>query len=482
MKNFLEGVYSALVTPFDKNENFNEEAFKALVSSVIDKLDGIVVCGTTGEFEYLSFEERIRIFELARNEVKNKPVIAGTGASSTKQVLELSKAAEKLGLDAQLVVAPYFIKPSDKGLYEHYSQLARACKLPLIIYNIPQTTGYYISRRVIEDLAELDNIIGVKDSSGNLTYTLELLEKVNNKIPILVGHDEVVLPALASGCKGMILGSAQVLPELWQELYKAIQSSNLRKAQELQLKAQKLTRIFCRYGGAVPIKYALRLLGLQVGRTRAPLKEGGVILHEDREEIRLELEKLGKLSSELETIVQPQLSLPERFEELGIKSEWIENFKLHLGTASIGSGMARVAVDVIVGRKDTPLATVFASELTYQRKGYEALPAILEPNLSVKPSTLIIPAIELKNLRQANIIYGPCQSALAKAVIDNVEKGIIPSSELDNYLILAKVFVQPNALDRKILYKNFYQASSKAIKEAFEKARKLIDNEKIRMA
>ncbi|MEW6069153.1 MAG: 4-hydroxy-tetrahydrodipicolinate synthase [Candidatus Thermoplasmatota archaeon] len=470
-KKFLpEGIYAALVTPFDKNEEVNEQAFRELIRAVINNLDGIVVCGTTGEFEYLSFEERKKIYEIARDEVKDraKKVVAGAGAPSTRQVIELTKYAQDIGMDACLIVAPYFIKPSDKGLYEHFYHISRAVELPIIMYNIPQSSGYYISRRVVEDLAELDNIVALKDSSGNLTYTLEILEKVKDKINVLVGHDEVVLPALASGCSGAILGSAQVFPEIWQELYKAVKAGNLELAQELQLKIQKLARIFCRYGGAVPIKYALRALGLNVGRARMPLKEGGVILHEDREEIKLELEKIGMLKVEELIVEEEKIPLNERFKELGLSSEIIQNYKLLAGSATVGTGRERVIVDILAGRKNSPLAKAFAKQLTYLRKGYEALPAILEPNLSVKPSTLIIPVVELKNLRQANIIYGPGQSGIAKAVIDSVESGIIEQAEIDDYLILAKVFVQPNALDRKILYWNFYQAAKEAIERAFK--------------
>lgn len=468
----LQGVYAALITPFDKNEEINEPAFRELIRAVIDNLDGIVVCGTTGEFEYLSFEERKRIYEIARDEVKdrNKKVIAGTGAPSTRQVIELTNYARDLDMDACLVVAPYFIKPSDKGLYEHFFQLSKAVEMPIIMYNIPQCTGYYISRRVIEDLAELDNIVALKDSSGNLTYTLEVLEKVSSKIDILIGHDEVVLPALASGCKGAILGSAQVFPEIWQKLYRAVKDGNLNSAQELQLKVQKLSRIFCRYGGPVPIKYALRLLGLNVGKARAPLKEGGVILHEDREEIKLELEKIGKLKASEEFTELEIKPLEEKFAELGISAETIQNSKLLVGSGQAGIGMERIEVALLVGRKDKhkTLAGAFAKQFTYLRKGYEALPAILEPNLSVKPATIIIPAVELKNLRQANIIYGPGQSGIAKAVIDSVERGVIPKTEIDNTIIVAKVFVHPNALDRRILYDNFYQATKQAVENAFK--------------
>lgn len=465
----LEGVFPALVTPFKKNEDIDEEALKNLINSIIDHVDGFVPCGTTGEFPYLSFEERKKIYDIVIDEVNGKkPIIAGTGANSARHTIELTRYAKDAGADACLVVNPYFLHPSDKGVHQFFWKVANSCDVPIIMYNIPMTTDSYIPRRVIEDLANIDNIVGLKDSSGNLTYTLEILEKVRDKIDVVIGHDEVVLPALASGCSGMILASAQVFPDIWQRVYKAVKENDLKTARELQMSVQKLSRIFCRHGGPVPVKAALRMMGIKCGKARAPLKEGGVLIHEDREEIRLELEKIGKIKPK-EFDVKPSIEpIENSFEDIGLNKDKIQDSQLAIARVTAGEGREMVQIDLVAGRKTSALGQAFATQLTHPRHGYEALTTILEPNLTVRPSSLIIPAVELKNLRQANMIYGPTQSAVAKAIVDNIEQGIIPRDAVDDYLMVLKIFVHPSALDRQLLYENNYRAVNQAIKIVFQ--------------
>jgi 4-hydroxy-tetrahydrodipicolinate synthase len=461
----LKGVFPALITPFKKDESIDEEAFRALIQHVLPHVNGIVPCGTTGEFVYLDMEEKKKVLDIAIDEMKGqKYVIAGTGACSTKHAIELSKYAKDAGASASLVVSPYYLNPTDKGQYEHYFQVARQTDFPIIMYNIPQCTGAFLPRRVIEDLARIDNIVGLKDSSGNLPYTMEVMEKVDNKINVVIGHDEVVLPALAGGCQGMILASAQVFPDIWQKVFAAVKEGDLKKARESQRKIQKLARIFVRYGGAVPVKAALRMMGLSVGRARKPLMEGGVILHEDREEIRLELEMIGKIPAATSEIPVLKTPLESRFEDLGLSKEEIESANLKIASASSGEGNEEVHVDLIMGKKDSPLGLAFATQLTHPRHGHEALTTILEPNLTVRPSTLIVPALELKNLRQANMIYGPTQSAVAKAIVDNIEKGLITEEMVKDFVIIIKVHVPPNAIDRQKLYDNNYKVADSALK------------------
>ncbi|UCE72929.1 MAG: 4-hydroxy-tetrahydrodipicolinate synthase [Methanomassiliicoccales archaeon] len=465
----LEGVFPALVTPFKKDETIDEEAFTALIQHVMPHVDGIVPCGTTGEFVYLDLKERKRLIDLAIDEMKNgKYVIAGTGACATKHAIELSKYAKDAGANASLVVSPYYLNPTDNGHYEHFFQIAAKTDFPIIMYNIPQCTGSYLPRRVIEDLAQIDNIVGLKDSSGNLTFTLEVLEKVGDKIDVVIGHDEVVLPALSAGCKGMILASAQVFPDIWQELFKAVKDGNLKEAQKVQMKVQKLARIFCRYGGAVPVKAALRMMGLKMGRTRKPLREGGVIIHEDREEIRVELEKLVKIQPAQFEFTVPDVPITSRFEDIGMSEEDIQHAELLYGTAQAGEDSEQVHVDLVCGKKNGLLGKAFALQLTHPRHGHEALTTILEPNLTVRPSTLIVPAIKLKNLRQANMIFGPTQSAVAKVIVDNIQKGTITKEMTRTHVMILKIFVPPNALNRQKLYENNYQAVDSALNAALK--------------
>jgi len=373
-------------------------------------------------------------------------------------------------------VTPYFLHPSDKGIYQHFYELAGAVDIPILLYNIPQVVGAYLPRTVVEDLADIDNIVGLKDSSGNLTYTMEVLEMVQGRIDVFIGHDEVVLPALAGGCSGMILASANVFPEVWQRVLQAVREGDLATARKLQMRVQKLARIFCRHGGGVAVKAALNMMGVKVGRPRRPLKPtGGALLHETRAEIRMELEKLGKIevssfetsASSVEPFRVPSGAPEERFGDLDLSAEVIRAAGLRLGSGSAGEGTEQVQLDLVAGPKTGPLGDAYAYQLTYPLHRREALTTILEPNLTVRPPTLILPALEQKNLRQANMIYGPTQSAVAKAIVDALEQGVIPVAAMDEEVMIVLATVDPKALDRHALYHSVYRAMGEAIKRAF---------------
>ena len=463
-----KGVYTALVTPFTKSNEVNEKVLRELINFLIEKgVSGLVPVGTTGEFVYLSEEERKKVVEIVVDEVNGRvPVIAGTGASSTLDAIKFTKQAEDIGADAVLVVAPYYLRGADKGDYQHFYELANSTSLPIILYNIPQCTGGFLRREVVEDLADLENIVGIKDSSGSLPYLMELLEKVGDRINVLVGYDEVVLPAIASGAKGMILASANVIPDKWVKVYEAVARGDLETARRIQMSIQKLLRIFCRCGGHVAVKEALKMMGFDVGKPRRPLVKGGILSPEVREEIRLELEKLGILQpkfSMAETISRP---LQERFRDLDIGVETIVREKLKIGEGVAGQGAASVQIDLLAGPKSS-LGDAWLRGLVNATPGHEAVSAIVEPNLMVKPITLVMPAVEVRNLRQASILFGPIQLAIGKAVLDAVEKNIIPRELVEVYALITKVIVNPDASDRRILYINAYRAASDAIKQAF---------------
>jgi len=464
-----KGVYTALVTPYTKNNEVNEKVLRELINFLIEKgVSGLVPVGTTGEFVYLSEEERKRIIEIVVDEVNGRvPVIAGTGASSTLSALRLTKYAEDVGADAVLVVAPYYLRAADKGDFQHFYELANSTSLPIILYNIPQCTGGILRREVVEDLAELENIVGIKDSSGNMPYLMELLEKVGDRISVLVGYDEVVLPALASGARGMILASANIIPDIWVKLYEAVTRGDLETARSIQMSIQKLVRIFCRHGGNVAVKEALKMMNFDVGKSRRPLVKGGILSPEVREELRLELEKLGILQSKFSAVETPSKSLQERFEDLNIKTETIMREKLKVGEGSAGQGVTFVRIDLLAGPKDGPVGEAWLRGLINAAPGHEAVSVVVEPNLMVKPITLEIPGIEVKNLRQSSILFGPIQSAIGKAVLDAVENNIIPKELVETYALITKVSVNPEASDRRVLYINAYRATSNAIKQAF---------------
>jgi 4-hydroxy-tetrahydrodipicolinate synthase len=466
---WMKGVYPALVTPFlRQNEALDEAAFRRLIRHCLPQVNGLVTSGTTGEFNTLTREEQRRLLEIALEEAAGKPVIAGCGASGTAEAIALAEDARAAGATAILVVTPFFLHPSDKGVYQHFYDIATTVSIPLILYNIPQVVDRYLPREVVEDLADLPNVVGLKDSSGNLTYTMELLEYVGDRIDILVGHDEVVLPALAGGASGVILASAQVYPEVWQAVIQFLKEGNLAAARKAQRQVQKLSRIFCRHGGGVAVKAALGMMGLDVGVPRRPLKAvGGALLHETKAEIELELERIGKIEAPASLFTYPDGDLADRFGDLGITSEAIGRYALRIGTGTAGDDLNKVQIDLIAGPKNTPLGDSYALELTYPKHGREALTTILEPALTVRPPTLILPTLPQRNLRQANMIYGPLQLAVARAVADALEARVIRRESAEHEIMVALVTVHPKALDRHDLYLAGYAAARQAMRQAF---------------
>ena len=466
---WLKGVFPALVTPFVlKTEEVDEAAYRRLIRHVLPHVDGLVTSGTTGEFPYLTREEQKRLVAIGVEEAQGKPVIAGCGAPSTQEALTLARDAQEAGASAVLVVTPYFLHPSDKGIYQHFYDIATAIEVPLILYNIPQVMDAYLPRTVIEDLADIPNIVGLKDSSGNLTYTLEVLEYAGDRLDVFIGCDEVVLPALAGGVSGVILASAQVYPEVWQEVISLVGLGRLDEARALQRRVQKLSRIFCRHGGGVAVKAALKMMGLDMGVPRKPLKAvGGGLIHETRAEIRLELERLGKVPADEADFAYPDGPLDSRFADLEITPETIAAHHLRVGSGLAGEGLNKVQIDLIAGGKESPLGDAYALQLTYPLHGREALTAILEPALTVRPATLILPTLPQKNLRQANMIYGPTQLAVARAVVDGLEAGRIPEAAVEDEVLIVLATVHPRALDRHALYLAVYEAASQALAQAF---------------
>jgi 4-hydroxy-tetrahydrodipicolinate synthase len=469
---WMKGVYPALVTPFVRdNEALDEVAFRRLIRHCLPHVDGVVTSGTTGEFSYLTREEQRRLLEIALEEAQGKPVIAGCGASGTAEAIALAADAKAVGATAVLVVTPYFLHPSDKGVYQHFHDIATIVDIPLILYNIPQVVDRYLSREVVEDLADLPTVVGLKDSSGNLTYTMELLEYVGDRIDILVGHDEVVLPALAGGVSGMILASAQVYPEVWQAVVQFVAEGNLRAARRAQREVQKLSRIFCRHGGGVAVKAALGLMGLDMGAPRRPLKAvGGALLHETRAEIELELERIGKIESPEMPFRYPDGDLAQRFGDLELTAATISQFGLKLGTGTAGEGLNKVQIDLVAGPKTTPLGDSYALQLTYPQHSREALTSILEPGLTVRPATLTLPTLPQRNLRQANMIYGPLQQAVARAMADALEERTIGREAAEREVTIALVTVHPKALDRHELCLAGAEAAREAVRQAYGSA------------
>ncbi len=472
-----EGIMPALVTPFaGKNgKSVDEAQLRKLVTHCVDLgVHGVVPCGTTGEFVNMAVEERKRVIDVVVDEVNGKvPVVAGTGASGTQQALEMTLYAKDAGADAALIVTPYYLKPTNRGIYDHFSTIASKADFPLILYNIPQCTGLPMPWQMVEDLAQLPNIVGIKDSSGQLSFILTVLEKVRDRVNVMCGHDEVVVAALAAGASGAILASANFIADIWVDLYTSVLQGDLQKARELQYSVQKIARITVA-SGAVGTKEALNMIGMRVGSVRLPLSVGGELTYEAREELRLDLEKIGKIEAKPVKFEVEEKLLEERFKAVHVTPKVIRDFRLRIGEALAGDGADVAHIDLMLGKKDGPLGEAYAKAKANPTPGHEPLLAILEPNVLVKPVTLMVPTVTIKNMRQASMVYGPAQAGVAKAVADSLADGSIPTDLGEELIVVANVFVHPSAINRQRIYINNYKAMRHAIRKAIE-GRPLVD-------
>jgi 4-hydroxy-tetrahydrodipicolinate synthase len=466
----LEGVLPAVVTPFDEKEEFNEPVFRELIDWLIERgITGIVPCGTTGEFSLMTQEERARVIEVCVDHVNGRiPVIAGTGDTATKLVIDATRHALDVGADAAIIVNPYYMKPKGgKGIYDHYLAIVEAVDIPIVVYNIPVATNQYIPWQVVEDLAEVDNIVGMKDSSGDLKYFMTVLEKVGDKIDVVIGWDEVVLAALAAGARGMILASANVIAPIWLDIYNKVREGRLDEAREAQRRIQKFTRHIVATGAQGP-KVCLNYMGIPVGNTRRPIVMGDTVSFELREEFRIELEKLGLLERRPITVkVKPDEPLVERFYRVDVTPEVIDRFHLRTGEALVDPSSNEVAhIDLLIGSVDGPVGRAYANALANPSKEREALQVILEPNMAVKPPTIIVPTVPVGGMRDASMVYGPGQAGVARAVAKSVDDGILPAT--DDLVLIANVFVHPSASRRNRVFINNYKAMRHAIRRAME--------------
>ncbi len=465
-----KGVIPAIVTPFNKDESINEENLRNLVSHLIDQgVTGLVPCGTTGEFVNMSIEERLKVIGIVVDEANGKvPVIAGTGDTGTRMVVDMTKKATDIGADAAIIVTPYYLKPKAKGLYDHYTTIADNTDIPLVLYNIPSCTGVELPWTVVEDLVDNEKFIAIKDSSGDFKYFSALLEKVGDKISVLIGWDENVLGALAGGAAGMILASANIIPKMWLEVYDLVSKNQLKEAQTLQKKVQKFCRMIVG-SGALGVKECLNMINITpVGITRKPIIMGDALSFELWDEFRIELEKFGLLKKKEIKFEIADKEITSRFYSVGITPEIIKDFVLKVGESLVGQRSELAHIDLLIGTKDGPVGTAYARALTHPAKGREGLQVILEPNMQVKPSTIMIPTVKIRDLRQSSLVYGSAQSAIAKAVMKCVEDGIIPLEIVDDIAIIVNVFVHPSSTSRKRIFINNFKATRNAIRKAME--------------
>lgn len=273
MKKILfKGCGTAISTPFDEN-GVNVKEFEKLIEDQIhNKVDSIIVCGTTGESSTMTKEEKKLAIECAVKTSNGRvPIIAGTGGNNTKQVIENSKLAESLGVDGLLIVTPYYNKCTQVGLIEHYKEIAKSVSLPIILYSVQSRTGVNIDPKTCLELSKIDNIVAIKEASGNLSQVAEIAHLCGENLHIYSGNDDQVLPVLSLGGLGVISVLSNVKPEYTHNMVQNFFDGNIKKATEMQLRALPLIKALFSEVNPIPVKAALNLQGYNFGIPRLPL-------------------------------------------------------------------------------------------------------------------------------------------------------------------------------------------------------------------
>lgn len=270
------GAGVAIITPFKENGDVDYEKFAENIElQVKGNTDAILVCGTTGEASTLTHEEHLKVVEFCVKQVAGRlPVIAGTGSNCTATAIYLSQEAEKLGVDAVLVVSPYYNKATQQGLYEHFKMIADSIKIPVILYNIPGRTGVNIQPKTIVRLCkEVPNIVGVKDATGDLSQTAKLLALADGAVDVYSGNDDQIVPMLSLGAKGVLSVLSNVAPQQTHDICAKYFEGDVETSRKMQLEAIPLIdALFCEVN-PIPVKKAMNLLGGLGGTARRPLTE-----------------------------------------------------------------------------------------------------------------------------------------------------------------------------------------------------------------
>lgn len=283
MKKILfKGCGTAISTPFDEN-GVNLKEFEKLVENQIqNKVDAIIVCGTTGEASTMTTEEKIATIECAVKTSHGRiPIIAGTGGNNTKQVIEYSKKIESLGVDGLLIVTPYYNKCTQNGLIEHYKEIAENVSLPIILYSVASRTGVNIEPKTCLELSKVENIVAIKEASGNLSQVAEIAHLCGENLSIYSGNDDQILPVLSLGGIGVISVLSNVIPEYTHNMVQNFLDGKIDTATRMQLDAIPLVKALFSEVNPIPVKAALNILGYNFGIPRLPLTK----MSEDKEKI-----------------------------------------------------------------------------------------------------------------------------------------------------------------------------------------------------
>ncbi len=287
------GIIPAMATPLNAEGELNEGALRQLTRHLIQGgVHGLFATGSQGEFWALTPEEKQRVWEIVLEEVDGRvPVYAGTGAVTTREVMELNRRAEAAGVDAVSIITPFFVKPTEAELEAHYRAIAKATSLPVLLYNNPaRTGGVNLSAGLVARLAEVEDIVGIKDSSGDLALTTEYIRLTPDGFVVLSGRDTLIFAGLVHGTKGAIAATANVVPALVVEIYEAFQAGELERARRAQERLAPLRVAFGLGSFPVVVKEALELIGIPAGPCRGPV---GPLSPEKRAELRQVLLGMG---------------------------------------------------------------------------------------------------------------------------------------------------------------------------------------------
>ncbi len=271
-KIIFKGCGTAIATPFNEN-GVNLEEFSKLVENQIQEgVDSIIVCGTTGEAATMTEQERLQTIECAVKVSNGRvPIIAGTGSNNTRAVIEMNKKVEELGVDGVLVVTPYYNKTTQKGLIAHYTEIAKNTELPIILYNVPGRTGVNIKPETALELSKIENIVAIKEASGDLSQVAKIANLCKDNLNIYSGNDDQIIPILSIGGIGVISVLSNIKPKYTHQMCEEFFNKNTEKAAQMQIEAIPLINVLFSEVNPIPVKEALNIIGYNFGIPRLPL-------------------------------------------------------------------------------------------------------------------------------------------------------------------------------------------------------------------
>ena len=293
MKNTIfTGAAIAIITPMNEDGSINFDVLGEMIDDQIaNSTDAIVICGTTGEASTMTDEEHLECIRFAvEKTAKRVPVIAGTGSNDTSYAIKLSKEAEELGADGLLLVTPYYNKTTQKGLIAHFTAIADAVNIPIVLYNIPGRTGMNMEVSTIRELANHKNIVAVKEASGNISYAAKLIAECGDKIDVYSGNDDMIVPLMSLGAKGVISVLSHVIPKETHMMTQYCLDNNFAEATKLQIDYLDLINNLFIEVNPIPVKEAMNMMGWNAGKCRLPLVD---MTEEHKAALRDSLEKHG---------------------------------------------------------------------------------------------------------------------------------------------------------------------------------------------